>query len=233
MGQIETRGPRGAAFLQRLLSNDVRRLPEGGAQYSVICNEDGGVLDDLFTYRLADCALPDGHKRRQPRARPRLVHEPTQELRRRRARPPARHFAMLAVQGPRRGRSSRGLTDGGAAAAYALLRAHAGGSPDAGLRHRLHGRGRGRAAARSRQRAAQVWDALLAAGATPVGLGARDTLRLEVCFPPLRQRPERGARADRGRASAGAARRQTGFIGADASRAVRARRARTSGWWRS
>ena len=55
MGQIETRGPDAQRFLQRMLSNDVRRLPEGGAQYSVLCREDGGVLDDLFTYRLAEC----------------------------------------------------------------------------------------------------------------------------------------------------------------------------------
>ena len=41
MGQIETRGPQAFEFLQRLLSNDLRRLPEGGAQYSVLCTEDG------------------------------------------------------------------------------------------------------------------------------------------------------------------------------------------------
>src|SRR5688572_29354304 len=55
MGEIETRGPGAEAFLQRILSNDVRRIPEGGAQYSVLCKEDGGILDDLFTYRLAEC----------------------------------------------------------------------------------------------------------------------------------------------------------------------------------
>src|SRR5437870_9145000 len=62
MGQIETSGPGALALLQRLLSNDVERisfavapggaLGTGGAQYSVLCREDGGVLDDLFTYRL-------------------------------------------------------------------------------------------------------------------------------------------------------------------------------------
>src|SRR3954470_23330716 len=52
MGEIETTGPDAEAFLQRILSNDVSRLAEGGAQYSVLCREDGGVLDDLFTYRL-------------------------------------------------------------------------------------------------------------------------------------------------------------------------------------
>ena len=54
MGEIETRGPQALDFLQRVLSNDVAKIADGGAQYSVLCREDGGVLDDLFTYRLAD-----------------------------------------------------------------------------------------------------------------------------------------------------------------------------------
>src|SRR5205085_2945653 len=54
MGQIETRGPDAEAFLQRILSNDVTKIADGGAQYSVLCRDDGGVLDDLFTYRLGD-----------------------------------------------------------------------------------------------------------------------------------------------------------------------------------
>ena len=53
MGEIETSGPGAQAFLQRVLSNDVEKLATGGAQYSVMTREDGGVLDDLFTYRLA------------------------------------------------------------------------------------------------------------------------------------------------------------------------------------
>src|SRR5436190_19727555 len=62
MGQIETGGEQAPALLQRLLSNDVAAIDfslgaggamgTGGAQYSVLCREDGGVLDDLFTYRL-------------------------------------------------------------------------------------------------------------------------------------------------------------------------------------
>src|ERR1700683_1830244 len=54
-GQVQTRGPDALKFLQHVLSNDLRRMPEGGAQYSVMCKDDGGVLDDLFTYRLAAC----------------------------------------------------------------------------------------------------------------------------------------------------------------------------------
>src|SRR4051812_32135324 len=53
MGEIETVGPGASGLLQRLLSNDVSRLEVGGAQYSVLCREDGGILDDLFTYRVA------------------------------------------------------------------------------------------------------------------------------------------------------------------------------------
>src|ERR687886_36343 len=53
MGQVETAGPDADAFLQRVLSNDVAKVTPGGAQYSVLCREDGGVLDDLFSYRLA------------------------------------------------------------------------------------------------------------------------------------------------------------------------------------
>src|SRR3954447_7452571 len=54
MGEIETSGPQAEEFLQRVLSNDVTRIAERGAQYSVLCREDGGVLDDLFTYRLGE-----------------------------------------------------------------------------------------------------------------------------------------------------------------------------------
>src|ERR1700731_2635406 len=56
MGQIETSGRQALEFLQRLLSNDVSAIPLadglGGAQYNVLCRGDGGVLDDLFVYRL-------------------------------------------------------------------------------------------------------------------------------------------------------------------------------------
>jgi aminomethyltransferase len=53
MGEIETRGPRAGDFLRHLLTNDIAKVAPGGAQYSLLCREDGGVLDDLFTYRFA------------------------------------------------------------------------------------------------------------------------------------------------------------------------------------
>src|SRR5690349_6951435 len=54
MGEIETAGPRAGEFLRHLLSNDLGKVGIGGAQYALLCREDGGVLDDLFTYWLAD-----------------------------------------------------------------------------------------------------------------------------------------------------------------------------------
>ena len=56
MGEIETHGPDAEAFLQRILSNDVSKIADDGAQYSVLTKEDGGVLDDLFSYRLGPTA---------------------------------------------------------------------------------------------------------------------------------------------------------------------------------
>ena len=73
MGEIETSGPQAEAFLQHLLSNDVRRIPEGGAQYAVICREDGGIIDDLFTYRLAERHFLTVTNAVQPRQGPGVV----------------------------------------------------------------------------------------------------------------------------------------------------------------
>ena len=57
MGEIETSGPDAERFLQRILSNDVSKIAPDGAQYSVLCREDGGILDDLFTYRVGNSYL--------------------------------------------------------------------------------------------------------------------------------------------------------------------------------
>src|SRR3954471_20588426 len=54
MGEISTRGPRAGEFLRHLLSNDLSRVVVGGAQYALLCREDGGLLDDLFTSWLDD-----------------------------------------------------------------------------------------------------------------------------------------------------------------------------------
>src|SRR5947207_5339169 len=53
MGQVAVRGPGAETFLNRTLTNDIRKLAGGQAQYTLMCNERGGVVDDLYAYRLA------------------------------------------------------------------------------------------------------------------------------------------------------------------------------------
>src|SRR3954464_13742776 len=98
MGEIETVGPDAEAFLQRVLSNDVSKIADGGAQYSVLCRDDGGVLDDLFTYRIGDRFLTvtnaSNHERDFAwlRAHAREFDVEVRDV--------ADRYAMLAPQGP-------------------------------------------------------------------------------------------------------------------------------------
>jgi aminomethyltransferase len=180
MGQVETTGPQALEFLQRVLSNDVRRIPEGGAQYSVMCREDGGVLDDLFTYRLAECTYltvtnAANHEKDLGWLQSHTDGFDVDVLDR------ATGFAMLAVQGPRARDLVRRLTDGSlpsrfhvcerTVAGAAMLVCGTGYTGEDGVELLM-----------GPEDAPDVWDALMDAGAVPVGLGARDTLRLEVCF---------------------------------------------------
>ena len=111
MGEIETEGPQAADLLQRLLSNDVSKIQVGGAQYSCLCREDGGVLDDLFTYRIADeryltVTNAANHERDLEWFEAHVV-EFEAEVRDR-----IDAFAMLAVQGPRAREIVGRLADG-------------------------------------------------------------------------------------------------------------------------
>jgi aminomethyltransferase len=218
MGEIETCGPDAERFLQHLLTNDLRRIPEGGAQYALICRDDGGILDDLFTYRLA--------QRRFLTVTNAANHEKDLAWFRRQAEGfdvdvIDRHadFAMLAVQGPRARAVVGALADGALPARFHCCSRTVAGVPmlvcgtgytgEDGVELLLDPSG-----------AERVWDALLERGVTPVGLGARDTLRLEVCFHLY------GNDMDESRNPIEAGlgwccKEDTGFIGAEAVRAVR------------
>ena len=177
MGQIETSGPDAARFLQRLLSNDVTQLPERGAQYSVLCREDGGVLDDLFTYRLADRFLT-------------VTNASNHEKDLAWFREHAQGFdvevqdgdwAMLAVQGPQARAVLSELADGELPARMRTADLRLAGVPALVCGTGYTGED-GCELLLPPDGAEAVWDALIERGVTPVGLGARDTLRLEVCF---------------------------------------------------
>jgi aminomethyltransferase len=217
MGEIETSGPQAEEFLQRLLSNDVTKIAERGAQYSVLCRDDGGVLDDLFSYRLGpdrfltitnaanhekdlawfrehagdfDVELADAHER----------------------------WAMLAVQGPEARAAVERVAEGElparmrtaevSIAGVDVLACGTGYTGEDGVELLIPPDG-----------ATAVWDALLEQGVVPAGLGARDTLRLEVCFHLYGN----DLSEDRNPIEAGLAwccKLDTGFIGADALRGV-------------
>src|SRR5450756_2313674 len=53
MGEVTVNGPGAEVFLNSVLTNDIRKLPTGGGQYTLMCNERGGVVDDLYAYRLS------------------------------------------------------------------------------------------------------------------------------------------------------------------------------------
>jgi aminomethyltransferase len=179
MGEVETTGPDAEAFLQRLLSNDVSRIPEGGAQYSLLCHEDGGVLDDLFTYRLADRFLTVTNAANHERDFDWLAsHTEGFDVQVTDAAP---DYAMLALQGPRAREILERHLEGEEPARMRVTHARV-----AGVEALVCGTGYtgedGVELLLPPGSAPEVWDALLGDGVTPVGLGARDTLRLEVCF---------------------------------------------------
>jgi len=180
MGQVETRGPDALAFLQRMVTNDVRRIPEGGAQYSLLCRDDGGVLDDLFTYRLADCHYVTvtnaaNHEKDLAWLTQHAEEFNVDVVDR------IDEYAMLAVQGPRARAVVQGLSDGALPPRMHCCQRNIAGVPMLVCGTGYTGEN-GVELLLEPGAAPGVWDAIVAAGAAPVGLGARDTLRLEACF---------------------------------------------------
>jgi aminomethyltransferase len=218
MGEMETGGAGALDALQRLLSNDVSKLEVGGAQYSVLCRDDGGVLDDLFTYRLADNRyLTVTNAANHERDLAWFVEHAAEfecEVDDRLA-----DFAMLAVQGPDARGIVAGLVEGELPA-----RMHTAPLTIDGAETLVCGTGYtgedGVEVLADPSAAPGLWDRLVAAGATPAGLAARDTLRTEVCFHLY------GNDMDESRNPIEAGlgwccKEETGFIGSDAVAAAR------------
>jgi aminomethyltransferase len=217
MGQIETSGPQAEAYLQRLLSNDVSRLAPGGAQYSVLCREDGGVLDDLFSYRLEDGRFltvtnASNHEKDLAWFREHAdgfdveVHDAHAD------------WAMLAVQGPQARAALAAIADGELPARMRTARLELAGVPTLVCGTGYTGED-GCELLVAPDGSGAVWDALLERGVEPAGLGARDTLRLEVCFHLYGN----DLSEDRNPIEAGlgwCCKLDTGFIGAEALASV-------------
>jgi glycine cleavage system T protein (aminomethyltransferase) len=219
MGEIETTGPDAERFLQRILSNDVTKIAEGGAQYSVLCNHEGGVLDDLFSYRLA----PDrfltvtnaaNHEKdlawflKQAEGFDVTLHDRVDDL------------AMLAVQGPDARGIVAALTEQELPKRFRTATLTVAGAHDVLVCGTGYTGEDGVELIVAAANAPKVWDAVVAGGAVPTGLGARDTLRLEVCFHLYGN----DLMESRGPIEAGlgwCCKEDTGFIGSDAVKATR------------
>jgi aminomethyltransferase len=176
MGELEVEGPTAHDLLQSLLSNDLDRIEPGAAQYTLLTNERGGIVDDLIAYRLeqgryllivnASNRETDFHWLKEREIPGSDVRDVSDE------------YALLAVQGPR-SIERLGLDD---APAFTFAMAELDGIECMVNRTGYTGE-RGVELMVPAEDAAELWDRVLERGAVPCGLGARDTLRLEVCYP--------------------------------------------------
>ena len=213
MGEIETSGPQAEEFLQRILSNDVTKIAERGAQYSVLCKPDGGVIDDLFTYRLDGgrfLTVTNASNHEKDLAwfeQQAASYDVT-------VKDAAADYAMLALQGPNARALLDAVLEGEAPKRFRTTQAKV-----AGVDCLVAGTGYtgedGVELLMDPAGAVAVWDGLTSKGAGPTGLGARDTLRLEVCFHLYGN----DLSEDRNPIEAGlgwCCKKETGFIGSQA-----------------
>jgi aminomethyltransferase len=176
MGEIEIEGPRARELLESVLSNDLGRIGPGQAQYTLLTNERGGIVDDLIVYVLDPCRFLLIVNASNARA---VVDWLTdRELRGSDVRDISDEYGLIAVQGPqsieRLGLEpapaftfAEGEIDG-----IACMVNRTGYTGELGVELLVMA-----------DEAGGLWERVLARGAKPCGLGARDTLRLEVCYP--------------------------------------------------
>jgi aminomethyltransferase len=176
MGEIEVEGPRAHGLLQELLSNDLDKLEPGEAQYTLLTNEIGGIIDDLIAYRLAThryLLIVNASNRETDFA---WLKE--REVSGSDVRDVSDEYGLLAVQGPT-AIAKLGLPP---APAFTFAEGEIDGMPVMVNRTGYTGED-GCELLCMAEDAAALWDAVLPRGVEPCGLGARDTLRLEACYP--------------------------------------------------
>ena len=185
MGELELRGKDALAVLNRLMTNDFGGMYVGQARYSLMCNERGGVVDDLIVYKLSDTRYlivvnAANHDKDRDWIADRLGGDCVMEDR-------SDRVAQLALQGPRAEGILRRLTRDipekpysavpeGSVAGISCMVSRTGYTGEDGFELYC-----------ASADAPALWDALMDAGRDdgliPCGLGARDTLRLEAAMP--------------------------------------------------
>ncbi len=176
MGEFEIEGPRATALLQATLSNDLDKIGPGQAQYTLLTNDRGGIIDDLIVYRLDDFRflLIVNAANREVDLRWLKEHEiPGSDV-----RDVSEEYALLAVQGPR-AIERLGLPE---APQFTFAEGEIDGIQCMVNRTGYTGE-RGCEILVMAEDAGDLWDRVVERGAVPCGLGARDTLRLEASLP--------------------------------------------------
>jgi aminomethyltransferase len=176
MGELEVEGPRAHDLLQGALSNDLDRIAPGQAQYTLLTNEDGGILDDLIVYRVGEHSyllVVNAANRETAYEWLKEREIPGSDV-----RDVSEECALLAVQGPC-AIERLGLPQ---APPFTFTESTLDGVEVMVNRTGYTGE-EGCELLCMSEDAVRLWDAVLERGAVPCGLGARDTLRLEVCYP--------------------------------------------------
>jgi aminomethyltransferase len=200
MGEVTVSGAGAADYLNSILTNDIRKLTPGIGQYTLMCNERGTVIDDLYAYRLcgdvyfliinasrieADVAWLQAQAAKFPRRSELSLTDASH------------NYAAVAVQGPRVKEFINAVIPGASISAMRvnavtdLKKNQIGGfkfEHQSVLVSRTGYTGEdGFEIVGSDEAIRHIWDKILADGAPfgvkPCGLGARDTLRTEVCYP--------------------------------------------------
>lgn len=194
MRVLDIEGAGADAFLRRLLANDVARIAEGRALYSCMLDASGGILDDLIVYRRAAgfrivlnaaTALSDVDWMRAEAGDAAVTLRLRDDL------------CILAVQGPQAASVLPPLLPAALVASVPALPAFAAAEADDWFVGRTGYTGEdGFEVVLPVREAIAFWDALIAAGVRPCGLGARDTLRLEAGLNLYGQDMDRRVRPD-------------------------------------
>lgn len=184
MGEFEISGAKAEDFLQYMTINDVKNLAVNQVQYSALCYEDGGIVDDLLVYRFQDKIILIVNASNLEKdflwLKDHLIDGV--ELKNR-----SDEFSLLAVQGRKAEATLQKLTDSNLSQleTYWLTEGKVAGIPAMIARTGYTGED-GFEVMIENKHAKQTWQAIMEAGKEfeiePIGLGARDTLRLEVKY---------------------------------------------------
>jgi len=187
MGELDVIGrdvDEAVAHVQRLVTNDIASLEPGAARYTAVCRPDGGILDDIIVYRSAKALTLVVNASNTSRMFEWFsVHAPVGV----RIKDRTLETALIALQGPKAAEILRPLSsvDVDALRFYHFEEGLVGNVPCVVSRTGYTGED-GFELYTHESKAVELWDTLIAAGAphgiAPIGLGARDTLRLEACY---------------------------------------------------